>query len=56
MYTYKCEKCGKEFEYKTRHEDMVHPFIKNDDGTQKECGGKLYRVYQPTYVVIKGVR
>lgn len=70
MYTYKCEKCGKEFElheqvlFEPAHHDNGDRFHYNDESPPIEkywkdigyCGGELYRVYKPPFVVIKGVR
>lgn len=67
MYTYKCEKCGKEQEIDEILENaicMQITEIKSVSGDEKRygesplvyCRGKLYRVYKPPTIVIKGVR
>lgn len=53
MYTYKCEKCGKEVVVDRRFvEDAKH--ANKEDG--EYCGGKWGRQYQATTVIIKGKR
>jgi len=65
MYTYKCEKCGKEFDVEEiLEEDTIHmeateiEFITAEEkrygkNSIRYCGGKLYRVYKPPAIIIR---